>query len=608
MSTLNVRLAAMPWQALDMPSLPLGLLRASCRAAGREAPPCYHGNMHWAEFLLERSDGELGPNEYLEVAENGIFHGIGDFVFTGVLHGGDFGLAEFTDLLRRRGFDPGRALDMRPHAEEFIDLAAREILADEPDLVGFSSTFMQNVPSLALAARIKQYAPGVLTVLGGGNCDGPMGAALHRNYPCLDYVVRGEGEEIFPALLDAIERGAEPADLPGLCWRRDGKSVANPDRREPLPPGRIPMPDFDDWFELIESSPLEGHVQPKLVLESARGCWWGELHHCTFCGLNGSLMEFRSKAPERVLGEISHLVARHRTLDIIMVDNIIDNAYFTTLLPDIAALDWDLRIHYEVKANLTPAQIGALRDARVAHLQPGIESLSTRVLKLMDKGVDAIRNVRTLRDCHSAQLDTTWNLLFGFPGETDDDYWPLIRQLPALVHLQPPSDATPILLERFSPNFDRPELGFGRRRPAEIYRHVYDLPQRELEDLVYLFDSEELGILGEVVEALEEAIEEWKKRHHESSLLRVDFDGGILLEDRRSGWPVRDHHIEDPALVAAYRELEKGRSNRALLSKVDVPAQRLEAWLDELCDAGLVFREGDRFIALATTSVPVRIK
>jgi ribosomal peptide maturation radical SAM protein 1 len=547
------------------------------------------------------------------VAEYGIFHGMGDFVFSGVLQGEEFGRTEFARYVRSRNIDPGRALDMRSYAEDFVETAAAEILAGEPDLVGFSTTFMQNVPSLAVAARIKRYDPSVLVVFGGGNCDGPMGAALHRNYPFVDYVVRGEGEVVFPALLRAVERGEPPADIPGVCWWRDGVSVANPDRRGPLPPDRIPTPDYDDWFELIERSSIEGHIEPKLVLESARGCWWGEVHHCTFCGLNGSLMKFRSKPPGRVLREVTDLVTRYRTLDVAMVDNIIDNRYFTDVLPELAALDWDLRIHYEVKANLTPAQIEALRAARVAHIQPGIESLSTPVLKIMDKGVDAVRNIRTLRDCASAHLDTTWNLLFGFPGEVEDDYRPLIGQLSALVHLQPPSDLTPIQLERFSPNFDRPELGFPRRRPAEMYRHVYDLPDAELNDLVYLFDTDEAGIRGEVVDVLEAAVDDWKKRHHDSSLVRVATDDRVWIQDRRSGWPERDYRITDPVLVAAYRQLEHGRSVPALRSRLadegfETTESRLRAWLEALRGAGLVFQEGERYVALATTSVSVRIK
>jgi ribosomal peptide maturation radical SAM protein 1 len=612
MTELRVCLAAMPWQSLDCPSLPVALLKVVCHQAGRQAPGTYHGNLRWAEFLLERTGGDIVPSDVRDIAEDGIFHGIGDWVFTGVLHGGDFGAAEFSRYLSRYEADPGRAIEMRSHAEDFVELAAREILADEPDLVGFSTTFMQNVPSLAVAARIKQYSPDVITVFGGGNCEGPMGAALHRSFPFVDYVVRGEGEVVFPALLEAIEGRAAAIGLPGVCWRRDGLSVANAEDRRPLPPGRIPAPDFDDWFARLESSVIESHVEPKLAMETARGCWWGEAHQCTFCGLNGSMIEFRSKPPDRVLEELSWLVKRHGTLDVIMVDNIIDHRYFTAVLPQIAALGWDLRIHYEIKANVTSEQVTALRDAHVAHVQPGIESLSSRILKIMDKGVDGIRNLRTLRDCESAHLTTAWNWLYGFPGETEDDYWPVVRQLPALVHIQPPGSVAPILLERFSPYFDKPEMGFAHRRPAAFYDHVYDLPGSELSDVAYLFDTDYVGIEGEVRKTLERLIDEWKKRYNDSTLIRMRDRGAIHIEDRRSGWPERDHHIEDPALVAAYRQLEHGRSAAALQRRladegIAITLARLESWLAELLDAGLVFAEGGGYLALATASAPVRI-
>ena len=613
MTELRVCLVAMPWQALDSPSLPLALLRVACQKAGRSAPASYHGNLRWAEFLLERTDNDILPRDITHVADNGIFHGVGDWVFTGVLHGSEFGLAEFAQYRRSSGVDPGRAVDMRTHAEDFVELVTREILAKEPDVVGFSTTFMQNVPSLAVAARIKRYAPSVVIVFGGGNCDGPMGAGLHHSYPFIDYVVRGEGEAVFPKLLDAIEHGEPPADLPGVCWRRDGLSVVNPDERHPLPPGQIPMPDFDDWFAHLENSSMEGHVEPKLALESARGCWWGEAHQCTFCGLNGSMIEFRSKPPERFLKELTHLVRRHSTLDVIMVDNIIDNRYFTRVLPSITALGWDLRIHYEIKANITLDNVAALRDAHVVHVQPGIESLSNRVLTIMDKGVDGVRNVRTLRDCESAHLTTAWNWLYGFPGETAEDYWPVIRQIPALVHLQPPGTVSPILLERFSPYFDRPDMGFARRRPCQLYDHVYDLPAGELTNVAYLFDTDYVGIAGEVRETLHRLTDEWIKRYHDSTLVRVQDGEALHIEDRRSGWPERDHRIDDPALIAAYRQLEHGRSPSALRSRLadegfSISPERLEAWLGELLDAGLVFTEGGRYVALATTSVPVRIR
>lgn len=204
-------------------------------------------------------------------------------------------------------------------------------------------------------------------------------------------------------------------------------------------------------------------------------------------------------------------IERYQTLDIIMIDNIIDMKYFKGLLPHIAASGWDLRIHYEVKSNLTREQIQTLKAAGIVHVQPGIENLSSRVLKQMRKGVSGSQNVQVLRDCEEHGLTVAWNFLYGFPGEEAQDYIGIIEQLPALVHLQPTTGARRIAIERFSPNFADPSLGFGDQRPAAFYAYVYALPEHELMDLAYLFDTVSLGLTGEVEVRLERAVARWKE-------------------------------------------------------------------------------------------------
>lgn len=109
-------------------------------------------------------------------------------------------------------------------APGYLAALADEITAAGYDVVGFTSTFDQNMPSLALAALLKQRRPGLVTVFGGANCDAVQGAALHRNFDFVDYVVRGEGEHVLPQLLralagDAATREAAPGRISGLCLR-----------------------------------------------------------------------------------------------------------------------------------------------------------------------------------------------------------------------------------------------------------------------------------------------------------------------------------------------------------------------------------------------------
>lgn len=612
---MRITLVSMPWQALDMPSLQVGLLHSLItRTRSADEVTEYHGWLRWAELLWERTGGELQPSDYTTVATDQVFDGLGDWVFAGSLYDDDqWGVAQLTAYAAERGTSLDAVLAMRPHAGAFIAQAAREILASEPDVVGMTSTFLQNVPSLALAKELKRLRPEVITVMGGSNCDGVMGHALHRNHPFIDHVVRGEAEKALPALLGHLEKGTAPVDVTGLCWWDGAVSRANGEASGAVPFGAAPAPDYDAWQESFDSSSMAQFVEPRLVVEGARGCWWGEKHHCTFCGLNGSLMKFRAKPGEQLWSEIDRLVRRHQILDVVTVDNIISMDYFKDFLPMAAESDWDLRIHYEVKSNLSSDQVALLGRAGVTHVQPGIESLNNRVLGLMDKGVSGARNVRTMRECENYGLTCVWNYLYGFPGEREEDYTAVIGQLPALRHLQPPSGATRITLERFSPYHTDPALGFPDRRPAAMYQHVYQLPDDELTDLVYMFDTPPAGIQGEVEDRLVEEIDRWIKAYPASSLLIEPAEDGsqdLLVHDERDGWQPRTHRLTGWH-AEALRQLDHGRTLPALRRGLadagqEVRPDELAAWLDEILVHGLVFHDADIFIALPTRAVPLR--
>lgn len=612
---MRTLLVTMPWHALDCPSLALGVLRAALLRADpqREVSELY-ANLRWADFLGEASSGRLGPRAYTDVAENGFLHGVGEWVFSGALYGDErWRVEEYRQYLARYGVDADPAIEMQGYASAFVGELADQILGTSPDVVAFTSTFMQNVPSLAVARQLKLRNPAIRTVLGGGNCDGPQGPALHRNFPFIDFVLAGEGERSFPMLIAALEGGKHFDDIPSLSWRVGGRQRVNDPAAAPIPIGEVPAPAFESYFAQLQIAAIRQYVEPKLVLEAARGCWWGEKHQCTFCGLNGSMMKFRSKAPDAFWQELSTMVELYKTLDIIMVDNIIDMHYFETLLPRIHAAAWDVRIHYEVKSNLKREHVAALKGAGVAHIQPGIESLSTRVLDLMQKGVTGPQNVQLLRDCEDHNLTVSWNYLYGFPGETDLDYTPVMEQVPALVHLQPPSGATRIALERFSPNFEAAESLFGDARPAECYSHIYDLTSTELADMVYLYDCANRGIVEAAEAGLHLAITTWQERHS-SSYLRAHFiDETIYIDDGRQGWVPRRHVIEGPEQTAAYRALAEvstpvGISRKLAGRGLTVPMEDLAAWLASWKAAGLIFEDGGRSVALATDAQAIKMR
>ncbi|MES4891227.1 RiPP maturation radical SAM C-methyltransferase [Streptomyces sp. NPDC096012] len=613
---MRVLLLNMPWSPIDLPSLALGILNRSVdeRVAGATCE-VLHANLEFTDWITRRT--EFTAEDYEYYALSSYFLGCGDWVFSSALYDDPaWKDAEFTAAMDGRLRSSRMRMTRELHAvvPEFVEEIARRVAELAPDVVGLTSTFQQNTAALAAARHIKRLAPRTVTVMGGANCDAEQGAAVHRNFPFVDFVVRGEGEDAFPRLLEALRDGAgdgATAGIPGLCHREDGASVANPMPTGPLPPAAILPPDYSGYFERLAASVARNWVEPKLVVEGARGCWWGEKHHCTFCGLNGSFMQFRSKSPDTFYREIMDLAERHRVLDMYVVDNILDMRYLTSVLPRIIDSGYDLRMHIEIKANMRRPQLQVLADAGLIYVQPGIESLNSRVLDLMDKGVSGCQNVRMLRDAAETGLSVSWNYLHGFPGETAEDYDPVIRQLPALEHLDPPVDLSArIAIERFSPYFNRPELGFTGLRPEEHYLFTYDLPEEELHGLAYVFQAPERGIGEDTVSGLNDGIAAWKKHHTDSRLTHTDLGDEIVLVSRRRSFEWRTLRLTDPFGVALFRLLDQPHSPAALHRKATAdPAhagrtpEQVQALLDEWTALGVTFTDAGQYVHIAPASV-----
>ncbi|RYJ30625.1 hypothetical protein CU044_0968 [Streptomyces sp. L-9-10] len=612
---MRVLLVNMPWSPIDLPSLALGILK---RSVDEHVPDgsaeVLHANLEFTDWITRRMEFTAEDYEYYALAS--YFMGCGDWVFSSALYDDPaWRDDEFAAAMKGKLGASRMRMTRELHrlVPEFVSEIAQRIVDDAPDVVGFTSTFQQNTAALAAARQVKRLAPHIVTVIGGANCDGEQGATVHRNFPFVDYVIRGEGEAAFPRLLAAL--GEEQPDLStvtGLCHRGpDGVSTANAMATSPLPPATILPPDYSGYFERLGASVARNWVEPKLVVEGARGCWWGEKHHCTFCGLNGSFMQFRSKSPDTFYDEIMDLARRHRVLDMYVVDNILDMGYLSTVLPRIIESGYDLRLHIEIKANMRRAHLRTLSDAGLIYVQPGIESLNSRVLDLMDKGVSGCQNVRMLRDGAETGLSVSWNYLHGFPGESAEDYDPVIAQIPALEHLNPPVDLSArIAIERFSPYFNRPELGFSGLRPEAHYRFTYDLPEEELYGLAYVFEAPERGIGKPTVTALNAALAAWRKHHADARLTQADLGDRIVLVSKRRAFEWRAMELTDPYEIAAFRLLDQPHTPSALTRKAAgrVPGGALQEdevqdLLDRWVGLGLVFTDNGQYVHIAPSAV-----
>ncbi|MCA8948879.1 MAG: RiPP maturation radical SAM C-methyltransferase, partial [Planctomycetes bacterium] len=493
----TVALVCMPWQPLEAPSIQLGILHALLARAGIA---CRSHSLHLELMAFLRSAGKDGGplltvGDYRVVGDFLFMHAPGEWVFANppVRRHDRREDRRYLRLLKQAGASNAlvaRLERLRARIPEFVAARADDILAHEPAVVGFTTTLGQTVASLALASALKARRPELVTIFGGAGCEGVMGEALHRCYPFVDVVVRGEGEPVLETVVRAALAGEPIPALSGLCVRDPtGGTLALPvGARPPVAMDDTPPPDYDEYFERLYRLGLEHDVTPVLPYESSRGCWWGQKSQCAFCGLNGESMAFRSKSQDRVVDELLDLSDRHRVLEVTVVDNILDQRYFDSALPRLARAGLDLDLFYQTKANLSIAHLGALRDAGVRRIRPGIESLSTPQLRRMRKGVTALQNVRLLKWCAELGIRVAWNLLYGLPGEQAEESAAMAELIPLLVHLDPPA-LSPLTLDRFSPYFANPEaFGIELRGAPGHQRVLHDVDDRTHSALAWTFD------------------------------------------------------------------------------------------------------------------------
>lgn len=373
MERLRVTLVAPPWQSLAHPALSVAALKS---AADEHDVGIYYGYLRFAEWVLVATEGRLTPDSIDDVSHLGFDVLAGEWVFSSVLYGVGHNADAVVPRLAEAGLDSDQILELHALAPVWTEQAAAEIAETEPDVVALTTTFMGLMPALAIADRVRALRPQTRIMLGGAACDGPMGAAVHRNFDMVDFVVRGEGELPFRQLLGHLAGSSErpPGQIAGLCWRdQDGRSICNAEPHALTQPSSFGVPDHSGYFAHLATSPLAARISPVLLLESSRGCWWGQKQHCTFCGLNDLTIGYRARTGEDALGVILTAVENTQTLDIAFTDNIIDRGYYTTLLPSLAEADLDLKLFYEIKANITVEQAHALRAAGVLAVQPGID-------------------------------------------------------------------------------------------------------------------------------------------------------------------------------------------------------------------------------------------
>jgi magnesium-protoporphyrin IX monomethyl ester (oxidative) cyclase len=370
----------------------------------------------------------------------------------------------------------------------------------------------------------------------------------------------------------------------------------------------LPYPDYSDYFALEElyadfykdNTFFELNV---IILEGSRGCWWGAKNPCTFCGLNGHVRVYREKNSERFAEEICSLSDKWQQVKYINFSDSILSQRHMKELPELLTRKLTRKIIFmtEIKSNISEKELFGLAVAGFHSIQPGIESLNDDILRIMNKGNNALNHIALLRYARKFHVNTIWNFLHAFPGEPATAYEESEKLLPLLYHLQPPNIFGRIQYQRSSVYCNEPEKYGLDLRPNHVYDYVMPNDEDYINGLAYNFEDHAEKPLPEVYSRMTNLINKWRYQWQRKARERLEMElfnemgGSIEIRDTRM-CSTNIYHTLIGIKNLIYRDADIPISRKALEKKYGEAAS---AAIDELIVDKLMIEMKGKVLALA---------
>ena len=363
------------------------------------------------------------------------------------------------------------------------------------DVIGFTSMFEQQLAAIALGRLVKKLNKDVTLILGGPNCEYPSSFILSEELSHFDYIISGYGVSAMIQLLQFLlkEDTKNLWKIKGLYSRNINKQRADLQVNykqyyygEPYGLNDILSIDYTDFYHSYYNK-LGLKNKPIVFFETSRGCWWAEKEGCTFCAINGNEKKYTCMSSQKAIEYFNLLFkSNHGKSNFFWAtDSTLPLHYLDEVFPFVKK-DSQQRIFYEVRADMTKAQIAKLRRNDIRYVQVGIEALSTPILKLIHKGTTAFTNLIFLKLCCEYEINVLWNLLSGIPGEEDTTYLDYFKLIPLLKHLSPPSGIWSISYQKNSILSQHEKDGL--QPVTRLLENLYPFPKESIKSMAYYYE------------------------------------------------------------------------------------------------------------------------
>jgi len=302
-----------------------------------------------------------------------------------------------------------------------LQAAARRIAALEPDAVGFSTWCHTYAPQVRLARALKAYRPDCPIIFGGPQASATDVGTLSQ-FPFVDYVVRGEAELTFPALVEYLRGGRKTRpDVPGLTYRYR-RQVRRNDPAEPPPDlDALPVPAYD---LLVDKS----HA----AIDIGRGCPYG----CTYCSTSQFFARAsRMKSVPRVIRELDGLRRTYGirrfmfTHDCLTARRRYAVELCRALIRDLGDVVWTCMSRIDC---VDDELLALMAQAGCREILYGIETGSARMQKVIGKRLDLTRAIPVIKSTVQQGLAAECSFITGFPEERPGDLDATLRLIATL--------------------------------------------------------------------------------------------------------------------------------------------------------------------------------
>ena len=600
---------SMPYAKFDskwfanVPNINLGISDAFLTKKGKRVKS-FHFHLKFLPHL-RGFDPEIRKNLVKLSERFGVEYLSLDYVFASLLFKERYFMSR--ERFRERLHSVGLTLNdfevLREVARAFIEFVFSKLSPHLKGtrLVGFSCSHYQLSSALLMCSKIKNAYPDVLTVVGGKDCSGAFAHELLSNTDLVDFVGIAECEVTIASLLEHISDRKKP--LYNVMYRDARGEIKQSESKANVSLNSLPFPTYD-----LEDFPIQAQ-EVILPVELGRGCPWGK---CTFCPDKSYNIRCQSKTANRVTAEIEHYQHISRDLrNFIILDS--DALKVPKMVVELSrSLEGKgLSFHFaEFRAERMGKEVleSLLRFGTwVSQFQVGIETFSDRVLKLMKKGVGALKNVEVLKMAAESGVPLQFNLFTCFPKMTTEDLIENLRVMDLITHLLVYENISIHPGEFYLPT-DCPifyNTGYyGLEKHSEsIFSDIFEdfpMPSYSNYPYPYQFDNDEEQfnmsmMLRKKVEEIE------RKSPRENSIFYKRGSNGLQIVACRDGKSMT--HTLTPREEDVYLSaIEKVQRISTLSVKLGVSSADLCSILDEFERKGLILYSSDRksFLSLAT--------